>query len=316
MPETKRRVAVTGATGFIGGHLVQALKDAAFEPRILSRRRVAGGLPEGTEVVTGSLGDEDSLSELVAGADAVVHCAGLIKGVDRRALQEVNVAGTRLLAQVAARQAVPPRFVFLSSLAARHPQVSGYAASKRAAEEELSRFGPGLPWTILRPPAVYGPGDRESLQFFSFMRRGIFPVPRVRDARVSLIYVGDLCDALAALLRAEDTQGRVFEVSGPALEGHSWQALAAAGSRVLGRPVSCLAVPRFVMQGIAIGSDMIARLTGRTPSLTRDKVGELYHADWVCNADALSTATGWQPKIDLDEGMSRTLRWYKDNGWL
>ncbi len=309
-------VAVTGATGFIGHHLIHTLKDAGFGLRALSRRPGGQGLPQGVEVICGSLEDEAGLARLVEGAEAVVHCAGLIKGEDSQVLERVNVAGTALLAQLCARQPEPTRFIFLSSLAARHPELSTYAATKNRAEAELAKLAGDLPWTIVRPPAVYGPGDKETLQFFRFMKRGYFPIPKLDDARVSLIYVSDLCAAVAALLSAPYVKGEVHDVGDPCREGYSWRAVAAAGGRSLERKVTCIPVPRPLMQGLARASQLVGRLTGRDPLLTPGKVRELYHPDWVCRDNPVCGIAGWQPKIGIEEGMGLTFRWYKDNGWL
>ena len=309
-------VAVTGATGFIGRHLINTLKDAGFGLRALSRRVADHGLPPEVEVISGSLEDDAGLSRLLEPADAVVHCAGLIKGEDSQILERVNVTGTIRLARLCAQQPKPPRFVFLSSLAARHPELSVYAATKHRAEAQLAELGGGLPWTILRPPAVYGPGDRETLQFFRFMQGGYFPIPKLEHARVSLIYVSDLCAAVAALLTSPQAEGETHDVRDPCAEGYSWRAVAAAGGRSLGRKVTCIPVPRPVMNGIARAGQVIGRFTGRSPPLTPGKVRELYHADWVCRENPVSQLTGWQPKIGLEEGMDLTYRWYRDNGWL
>lgn len=309
-------IALTGASGFIGRHLVDTLLSAGFELRALTRRPDRAGLPEDVVLVPGSLEDETSLARLVDGVDAVVHCAGLIKATHQHQLEQANAAGTRSLARVCAGQGKPPRFIFLSSLAARHPEISDYAASKRRAEDELAKHGDNLDWTIVRPPAVYGPGDKETLQLFQFVRRGVFLVPRVKQARFSLIYVSDLCDALRALLRTPGIGRSNFDVRDGCREGYSWPAVAQAISRCLGHSIRCAALPKSLMQSLATTNQLLARVTGRTPSLTRGKVQELFHDDWVCQDNILAKKTDWRPNVGLDEGIRLTIRWYTDNGWL
>lgn len=309
-------VAVTGATGFIGRHLVESLLAAGFEVRALSRRPDSAALPAPVTVVGGTLEDEAGLETLVEGCQAVVHCAGLIKAAKRHDLERVNAAGTALLAKVCGRQEAPPRIVFLSSLAAREPQLSGYAASKNRAEQALAAQGAALNWIALRPPAVYGPGDRETLQLFRFMKRGFFPVPGIEKARISLIYVTDLCDAIVALLSAAVESGSRLEVRDARSGGYGWPEIAQAGERFLGRRVICVSVPRMVMRLIAGIDSRLAGLTGRAATVTPEKVNELYHEDWVCRENLVADFTGWRPKVDLDEGMRLTLGWYLRNGWL
>lgn len=309
-------VAVTGATGFIGRHLVESLLAAGFEVRALSRRPEIAALPAPVTVVGGTLEDAASLAALVEGCHAVVHCAGLIKAAKSDDLERVNAAGTSRLAEVCGRQEAPPRIVFLSSLAAREPELSGYAASKNQAEQALAAQGAAVNWIALRPPAVYGPGDREILQLFRFMKRGFFPVPGVEKARVSLIYVTDLCDAIVALLSATVESGSRLEIRDARGAGYSWPEIAQAGERFLGRRVTCVSVPRPVMRLVASIDSWLAGFTGRAPTVTPEKVNELYHDDWVCRENLVADFTGWHPKVDLDEGMRLTLGWYLKNGWL
>ena len=170
-----RTVAVTGATGFIGSHVVGRLGRAGWRVRILTRRVPASAqfADVAVEAVIGTLEDGRAVARLVRGADAVVHAAGRIKARSHAEFFAANATGTRLLVEAAIAAGHRPRFVLLSSIAARQPQVSDYAASKLAGEAELTRLDDELPWSILRPPAVYGPGDRETLAFFRALRMGV-----------------------------------------------------------------------------------------------------------------------------------------------
>lgn len=310
------RVALTGATGFIGRRLVDSLLDLGFEVRALCRQPEKAALPPGVTVVQGALEAETSLARLLADVDAVVHCAGLIKAAADEDLERVNRLGTALLAEACARQPTPPRLIFLSSLAARHPELSAYAASKRHAEEALAQKGDALHWTVLRPPAVYGPGDRETFQLFRPLRYGLLPTPASDSARLSLIYVDDLCEAIGALLSATTESGVLFEVSDGCAEGYSWRAIAEASSRYLGRRVVRLPLPPGMMRALASVNQSVSRITGHVPRISPGKVRELFHEDWVCHDNALTRHTPWRPKVDLAEGLRRTLSWYEDHGWL
>jgi len=309
-------VALTGATGFIGRRLVDSLLGRGVEIRALCRRPDAAALPASVTAIQGALEDGASLERLVANADAVVHCAGLIKAAAPADFDRVNRIGTISLAEACARQASPPRMILVSSLAARHPQLSDYAASKKRAEDELARAGGGLHWTVLRPPAVYGPADTETFQLFRALRYGLLPAPAPGRARLSLIYVDDLCEAIVALLSARIESGLTFEVRDACAEGYSWQAIAEASSRYLGRRVVRVPVPLNVMHALASADQSWSRVTGRAPRISRGKVRELYHEDWVCRDNALTRYTPWRPKVDLFEGIRLTLSWYERHGWL
>lgn len=310
-----RTVAVTGATGFIGRHLVDALTAEGWRVRALTRRPGDAKLPDGVDGLEGSLEDEAAIARLAAGAEALVHCAGLIKAAGPGDFARVNVAGTERLAR-AAEAAGVRRLVLLSSLAAREPALSPYAASKRDSERALAAAARRLDWVILRPPAVYGPGDRETLALFRLMRRGFLPIPRLPEARVSVVHVGDLCHAIATLLQSSAGSGATYEIRDAAAAGHAWRDLAAAAEQHLGRRVRCLPLPRALLATAAGLNEAMARLTGGAPTLSAGKVREFFHPDWVCRDNPLTGVTAWQPRIDLRQGFAQTLSWYREAGWL
>src|SRR5262249_51251676 len=208
-----------------------------------------------------------------------------------------------------------PHFVLLSSLAARYPQISDYAASKLAGEAELTRLEGELPWSILRPPAVYGPGDRETLAFFRAMRLGFAIRPPVPDARISLLHVGDLASAIAALLDAPCTISAPLEVD-DGQGGYGWDDMITVAARHVGvRPLR-LAIPGAFLMGIAHLNEALHRATGDVAMLTPGKVREMLHSDWRSRDGAMTAATGWLPQIDLDKGFAETVAWYRRNRWL
>lgn len=271
-------------------------------------RRVDQGRPFTTSI-HGSLEDEASLARLVAGADAVVHCAGLVRAAPQADFHAVNEAGVARLAEAAAQSPILPRFILISSLAAREPQLSPYAASKRAGEAALARHGADLPWTVLRPPAVYGPGDRGTLDFFRLYSRGIAPMPGGKAARLSLIHGEDLAGAVAALV-GTDTVGRheTLEVRDGHGGGYGWADLADAAARAFERPMMRLAPPRMLMTALAA-----VRVV---PGLSRGKVNELYHPDWRIADNPIAGLTAWTPAIDINQGFAGTIAWYRAEGWL
>jgi nucleoside-diphosphate-sugar epimerase len=308
-------VAVTGATGFIGAHVVRRLGADGWQVRILTRRPADTAQSGATvEAVRGELGDRASLQRLLEGAAAVVHVAGLIKARSREEFFRANAASVGRLAEIAAALPTPPRFVLMSSLAARAAELSDYAASKRAGEQALLAAGAALPWTILRPPAVYGPGDRATLFFFQCVRRGIGPLLGAEGARLSLIHVQDLANAVGALLADARGAGLIAEVD-DGQGGYSWREMIEAAADAVGRRVRMVRVPMAIPYGLGWVSQACARI-GYTPLLTPGKVREFYHNDWVCDPGPIMARTAWRPAVRLRQGFATTVAWYREQGWL
>jgi nucleoside-diphosphate-sugar epimerase len=256
-----------------------------------------GALP-----VAGDLGDPDALRRLVSGCSAVVHAAGVVRGASRRDFDRVNTDGTAALCDVVAQTAPSARLLVLSSLAAREPALSWYAASKRAAEERVAASG--LDWTILRPPAVYGPGDQEMRAVFRTMARGLAPVPGSPAARVSLIHVEDLARAILACLCSPQTRHRTLCLDDGKRGGYDWEELASVAGDVYGRKVHLLRVPGLLLDGVAGLNLQLARLRGRAPMLTPAKLRELRHPDWTVDNAEISALTDWRPSIRLRAGLA------------
>jgi nucleoside-diphosphate-sugar epimerase len=294
-------VALTGATGFIGGHIAEQLLAAGHRVRALARRPQ----PErpGLDWIAGSLEESPVLERLVDGATAVVHCAGAVRGASLEHFQRANVEGTRTILEAAARPAVPPRFLLISSLAAREPRLSWYAGSKRAAELLLDAKRDRLSWAVFRPPAVYGPGDREILPLFLAMRRGWLPIAAPAAARFSLLHVRDLAGAVRAWLEAE-TPGATFELDDGRPQGYDWECVRQTAQAAWGRRIRTVRVPVPVLRCAAAANLLLARATGRAPMLTPGKVRELTHADWVCDNTHIVRALEWNPTIRLSDALA------------
>ncbi len=315
-----RTLALTGATGFIGAALLKRLLSAGWTVHALCRsappRSRSGQSDAGLRWFQGCLEDPVSLRRLVDGATAVVHCAGAIRGASPAQFNQVNVEGVARLVQ-AARELHPlPRLVLISSLAAREPQLSHYAASKRAGENVLRSTAGDMRWTALRPPAVYGPGDRETLPLVKCMQRGWAPVLGELTSRFSLLFVEDLADAVRNLLEMTECPPGPFEIHDGRPEGYSWEEIIHTVARIIRKPVRRLRVPVAVLQAAGLANLFGARLFGYRPMLTPGKVRELTHADWVCDDAPLRTATGWRPSVLLSDGMQHTLAHLHAGRWL
>jgi nucleoside-diphosphate-sugar epimerase len=305
VPGVHRRLALTGATGFIGRVLLHHLAARGYRVRALQRPQSRRSLPlcDHYEVVSVEHDDVDACAQALADVDAVVYCAGAVRGTDARAFAPANIDGVRTLCAAAARQPRPPHLVLISSLAATRPALSDYAASKHAGEQ-CARAS-GLPaWTILRPPAVYGPGDREMRPLFDAIRHGFAFMVGPRAQRLSLLHVEDLAAAVeACITHRAACAGRSFELDDGRAAGYEWDDIIAA-TRGRAR-VLRLRVPRALMQFVAMLNQCCARAIGYAPMLTAGKVRELSEPAWLCNNSALSAATGWTPHISLEVGVAR-----------
>jgi len=315
-----QQLALTGATGFIGSTLCRRLAERGWEVRALCRRRPPPErppLPQSGAVrwLQGDLEDAGALARLVEGTAAVVHAAGAVRGARAADFFRTNAAGTARLADAARRARSAPRFLLLSSLAAREPQLSFYAASKRAGEEALAAQGGSLCWIGLRPPAVYGPGDRETLPLLRWMQRGIAPSAMSDKARFSLLHVEDLADAVCRLLELAAWAPGLYEIHDGRPGGYTWPEVCRTVAGILGRPVRRLPIPRGLLWAAAGINLALALATGRPPMLTPGKVRELGHGDWVCDDAPLRSLTGWAPRLSLEEGMRRTLSRIRDGRW-
>jgi len=306
-----RLVAVTGATGFVGPHLVAALARRGWKTRLLVRRW--SPLPSlagvEAEIVWGDLDDERALRALLTEVEAVVHAAGLIKARHARDFLSINRDGTARLSALAPGA----RFLLLSSLAAREPQLSPYAASKRAAEDALARRSG--PWLAVRAPAVYGPGDCETLPYFRAAARGLAPRPNLAGARLALIHVDDLAQALALALE-QPLPPAVYEIDDGREGGYGYEDMATAAGEALGRKVRTLPLPQTVMNVVAAMNTLRQILGGSVQILTASKVQEIFHADWTIHDRRLANATDFKPRYGLLEGFRDTVLWYRRCGWL
>jgi nucleoside-diphosphate-sugar epimerase len=298
-------LAITGGTGFVGGALIARATEAGHPVRALARRPQ----PEhdGVTWIAGALDDPSALDQLVAGADAVVHVAGVVNAPDRAGFAAGNIDGTRAILAATARAGAIP-FVHVSSLAAREPDLSNYGWSKAEAERLVENST--LPWSIVRPPGIYGPGDMDQLDLFRLARRGLAFLPP--PGRLSVIHVDDLARLLLALAtgpatrtihEADDGSGGMTHVDFVA-NGIG----AAVGHRVLPLPL-----PRALL---SLAAMIDRRLRGRAARLTADRVAYFCHPDWTIDPARRPPPGRWTPRIDTRAGLADTARWYRAHGLL
>ena len=302
-----RTLAMTGATGFVGGATLRRAVEAGWHVRALTRRPQ----PErdGVTWIAGALGDGDSLARMAEGSDAVLHIAGVVNVPTRADFDAGNRAATENVVD-AARGAGVARFVHVSSLAAREPGLSDYGWSKEGAESVVRASD--LAWTIVRPPAVFGPGDTEMLDLFRMARRGIATAPR---GRMSAIYVEELARLLVALTddRAASI-GAVYEPDDGRAEGWSHRDFTQAIGRAVGRNrVATLTMPPALLKA---GGRLDPLLRGERAKLTPDRARYIAHPDWVAAKGACPPPALWRPEADTDAALAETVRWYREQGWL
>lgn len=301
-------VAITGATGFIGRRIAAQLHRSGHRLRVLARDPARlGDLRGKAEVIVGGLSADDAIEQLMEGARAVIHCAGSVRGVTREQFDRVNVTGTAACAEKAGAAGVD-RFLSISSLAAREPGLSAYAASKRAGEDAVLENAGAMAVAIIRPPAVYGPGDREMLPLFRLMARGVAPVFGSRSARFSLIFVDDIALAAQAWLENEDAAVGTFEIDDGKVDGYDWTEVCEAVTAITGKPVRQVSIPKALLAFPASINSLLGRLTGFAPMLSLGKVRELRHTDWVCH-EGRDFISGWKPRVTLPEGLELTPGW-------
>jgi uncharacterized protein YbjT (DUF2867 family) len=306
-------VAVTGATGFLGRRLVKVLADDGWTVRVLARRDVADPAWRGLEpqLVIGDLSSDPALAALCAGARVVVHVAGLIKAPSRQVFDRANVEGARRVALAA--KAAGARLVLVSSLAAREPQLSDYAASKRGGEEAARAVIGDEALTIVRPPAIYGPGDPETLRLFRAAASS--PVLPVLDpaARMAVIHADDAAARIAALVKTP--RPGVHALSDDRPEGYGWAELMGAAASAVGASPRLVRISPWVIKALANLSKWASIATGRDSILTPGKARELLHGDWSLSSN--DPIPDFPPvRYLLDEGFAQSVGWYRSEGWL
>jgi nucleoside-diphosphate-sugar epimerase len=299
------KLAVTGGTGFVGSHFIEAALAAGHEVCALTRRPQRER--ERLEWVRGSLEDPDALRMLVQNSDAVIHIAGVINGTAKQ-FETGNVAGT-LAMLAAATAAGTQRFVHVSSLAAREPQLSKYGASKAKAEGLVK--GSGLKWVMVRPPAVFGPGDKETLELFKMAKLRLMLLPP--HGQVSMIHVDDLAQLLLEVAVRAKPVHQVLEPDDGRTGGWSHKELAAALGRAVGRKNLALSVPAGMLRLGALVDQLVRREKAK---LSPDRAAYFSHSDWVCRQELRPPPQLWAPQIPTEQGLAETASWYRAQGWL
>jgi nucleoside-diphosphate-sugar epimerase len=299
-------LAITGGTGFIGTHLVDAALAAGHRVKALTRRDQPER--EGVEWIAGDLSSRDALEQLVRDADAIIHVAGTINAPNAAGFEKGNVEGTLSMLAAATAGGVQ-RFVHVSSLAAREPKLSLYGASKCKAEELV--MGSGLDWAIVRPPAVYGPGDKETLELFRMARLGVMLMPP--KGHISVIHVDDLAKLLLALAAPTAPTSCLIEPDDGKPGGWSHREFALALAAAVGTKAAVISSPGILLR-LAARADKLLR--GDKAKLTTDRAAYFSHRNWVVEPKRAAPPELWRPQIPTEQGLKETAEWYRDKGWM
>ena len=321
---------ITGASGFVGSHVVEMSNGFKFQLRALVRKPADAERlrSAGVECVIGSLEDAAALREAMAGVTAVLHLAAVTKARTPAEYHRANVAGTQAVIDVMLATAPrPERLIYLSSLAAVGPPVNGRPVSREDTPRPLTTYGrtklagekvcevaaDRLQVAILRAPAVYGPRDRDVFEFFRLANRGVVPLPSAATGRVQMIHVRDLARSL--LLAATSSAARgVYHVA--EARSYDWEAVARMVGAALGKRVRVPRVPTPVIVAAATLSETIFGLMGKSTIFNREKADELAVPGWLCETELARRDFGFEAHIALQEGFNETANWYKINGWL
>lgn len=322
-------VLVTGATGFVGGHLVDRLLERGDVVTALVRspQRAASLAARGVRLVAGDLGATDAIGDAVRGQQVVYHVGAMLGARTEAELMRANRDGTLHVARACAAEGSPPRLVFISSMAAGGPAARGTPKSADGDDHPVTRYGRSklaaerllpsmqLPWTALRPPVVYGPRNKEGLlPLFKAVRHGLAPMFGDGSMEISLIHVADLVDAVVLAGTSPEVLGEVFYVNHPEIT--TGAEMVRSMARALNRSVFPIQIPQWAARGALTVTGLWADVFRQTTILHPDKLHEFFQEAWTGDPAPFMAATGWRPRWDLEHGIAETAAWYQAEGWI
>lgn len=320
---------VTGASGFVGSHLVEKLLDLNFHVRVLARKesQLQWLKEKPLEIVRCEYNDIDCLANAIKDVNYIFHVAGVIKAKKKDLYYKGNVETTKNLLIASQNAKKLKRFVLVSSQAAagpssiRYPKteemdcypVTTYGKSKLQAEEEVKKYEGKIPFTIVRPSAVYGPRDPETLIFFKSIKNGLQPMIGFQEKYVSLVHVSDLIEGIMLAAQSDKSIGQTYFISSE--RGYSWREVGDITAKILGKRVIRIKIPHLIVYLVAGFSQAINYFQNDATILNFEKANEIVE-QWVCSVEKAKRELGYSQKIDLEKGIRQTLEWYMKNNWL
>jgi len=321
------RALVSGGNGFIGSHLVEALKKRGYSVTCLIRKTSNLNWLKGLdlEFVYGDCTEKESLYKSIAGVDYVYHLAGVVRAVDPETYYRVNFLGTKNLLEVCDEiNRNIKRFVYLSTQSAAGPTnykgegdcnpITDYGKSKLMGEIVVHSYSDRLPVLIIRAPVIYGPRDKDIYTYFKFLKRGIRPLPGKGEGRFNALYVGDLIQGMILAAENESSSGETYFIADE--RSYSWKEASDRAAQAVGVKAIKINVPRWLILAMASLSELSSGITRRPALIDRQKAREILHNGWFCDITKTRENLGFKPKVSLEEGLRITAGWYKDNGWL
>ncbi|MGH7739720.1 MAG: NAD-dependent epimerase/dehydratase family protein [bacterium] len=323
-------ILVTGASGFVGGHLVEALGRQKKKVTLLVRptSRLAFKPTPNMRLCEGDVTDRFSVEKAMRGVETVYHLAGLLRGADYAHYEKVNVQGTRNVCEAFARQKKKNRLVYVSSLSAAGPSekagaltedsparpLSFYGQTKWGGEEIVRSYQEKMKTVILRPGAVYGPREKDVFEYFKMVKAGWVFVPGDGSLRVSFVYVADLVEAVLLAGKSPKALGQTFFVSDG--RSYTWEEYSAVIGRALQKSFRILHVPMSLVKATAYLADWRARLTGKPSIVSTDKIKEAAGPGWVCSNEKIVRRLGFKPRYDIERGVRESVGFYLNAGWI
>jgi dihydroflavonol-4-reductase len=325
------RILITGATGFIGSHIAEALHVKGYKIRVLVRKtsKLAWLKDVPVEYVYGDFFSDEGLRAAVDGVDYIVHSAGVTKATGKEGYYRGNHLATRNILGAALQYSPKIRqFIHISSQAAVGPSINGqpvneqtpyhplttYGKSKMEAEKECQLFMPKLPVTIIRPPAVYGPRDKDVFEFFNSVKKGLQPMIGFSHKLVSLIHVKDLVSGIVSTIDKPVAIGQIYFISSERY--YNWREVGEITARVMGKRVLRFSVPVPIVYGIGAVSELVALVTRKPVLLNWEKAKDIVQDAWTCDVSKARKELDFKEKFTLEKGIQNTVEWYRKERWL
>jgi nucleoside-diphosphate-sugar epimerase len=326
-----KKVLVSGASGFIGGNVIEALRNNGITPVALLRNKSRSDFIKAfsPEIMLGDISDKESLKDAVRHVDGVVHCAGLTKAASLAEYLMINTEGTKNLLEACLLHGSNIKsIVCVGSLSAYGPgkngkpvheddapsPVSDYGRSKLSGHNCARSFMRMLPVCILMPPAVYGPYDRDFLMYFKLAKSGIMPFLGREIRYASVIYVKDLAQAVLLCLLNKDSGGKAYFADDGKI--HTWEGIAKVISETIGKKPLKIRMPDALARFACVSSDIFCKITGKSLILNSDRLRDFLASTWLCDSGRIQKELGFRPEYSLKDGMNETYLWYMKNKWL